>query len=298
MSSLAARRRLQLFGLLSPVSLVIGVFFLAPLAIMGLYSLLEPGLYGGVEWTFYPDNFGRVLGWADGTLEEFDPVYLEIILRSVKLAALTVLLSLLVCYPAAFWVARQPEKMRNFCLFLVTLPFFTSLIVRLYAWVLILRPSGFINTALLAVGIHNPLDLIYTETAVLIGMTYIFIPFMFMPVYASVEKLDRRLLEASADLGASRWQSFWKVIFPLTLPGVAAGAIIVFIPSLGNFIVPSLLGGARVLMIGSLVEQQFLAARNWPFGAALSMLLMAAVLVCLVAYVIIQGRNANKEGAR
>ncbi|HIQ44087.1 ABC transporter permease [Ectopseudomonas khazarica] len=292
------RERLRLLGLLSPVTAIIGVFFLTPLAIMALYSLLEPGLYGGVEWSFYPDNFGRVLGWADGSNEEFDPVYLEIILRSFKLAAFTVLATLALCYPAAFWVARQPERMRNFCLFLITLPFFTSLIVRLYAWLLILRPSGFINTTLLALGIHNPLELIYTETAVLIGMTYIFIPFMFMPVYASVEKLDKRLLEASADLGASRWQSFWKVIFPLTLPGIAAGSIIVFIPSLGNFIVPSLLGGARVLMIGSLVEQQFLAARNWPFGAALAMLLMAAVLVCLLLYVLAQGRNAVQEASR
>ncbi len=292
------RERLRLLGLLSPVTAIIGVFFLTPLAIMALYSLLEPGLYGGVEWSFYPDNFGRVLGWADGSNEEFDPVYLEIILRSFKLAALTVLATLALCYPAAFWVARQPERMRNFCLFLIPLPFFTSLIVRLYAWLLILRPSGFINTTLLALGIHNPLELIYTETAVLIGMTYIFIPFMFMPVYASVEKLDKRLLEASADLGASRWQSFWKVIFPLTLPGIAAGSIIVFIPSLGNFIVPSLLGGARVLMIGSLVEQQFLAARNWPFGAALAMLLMAAVLVCLLLYVLAQGRNAAQEASR
>ncbi|MGP9826611.1 ABC transporter permease [Ectopseudomonas khazarica] len=292
------RERLRLLGLLSPVTAIIGVFFLTPLAIMALYSLLEPGLYGGVEWSFYPDNFGRVLGWADGSNEEFDPVYLEIILRSFKLAVFTVLATLALCYPAAFWVARQPERMRNFCLFLITLPFFTSLIVRLYAWLLILRPSGFINTTLLALGIHNPLELIYTETAVLIGMTYIFIPFMFMPVYASVEKLDKRLLEASADLGASRWQSFWKVIFPLTLPGIAAGSIIVFIPSLGNFIVPSLLGGARVLMIGSLVEQQFLAARNWPFGAALAMLLMAAVLVCLLLYVLAQGRNAAQEASR
>lgn len=292
------RERLRLAGLLTPVTLIIGVFFLGPLSIMAVYSLLEPGLYGGVEWSFYPDNFGRVLGWADGVNEEFDPVYLEIILRSFKLAGITVLATLALCYPAAFWVARQPERMRNFCLFLITLPFFTSLIVRLYAWLLILRPSGVINTALAALGFYNPVELIYTETAVLIGMTYIFIPFMFMPVYASVEKLDKRLLEASADLGASRWQSFWKVIFPLTLPGIAAGSIIVFIPSLGNFIVPSLLGGARVLMIGSLVEQQFLAARNWPFGAALAMLLMAAVLVCLVLYVLAQGRNNAQEASR
>lgn len=296
----ALRQRWRLVGLLSPATFIIGVFFLAPLAIMGVYSLLEPGLYGGVEWRFYPDNYGRVLGWADGTFEDFDPVYLAIILRSFRLAAITVLLTLALCYPVAFWVARQPARLRNFCLFLITLPFFTSLIVRLYAWLLILRPSGVLNGALQGLGLTTePLNLIYTEAAVLIGMTYIFIPFMFMPVYASVEKLDRRLLEASADLGASRWQSFWRVTLPLTLPGVVAGSIIVFIPSLGNFIVPSLLGGARVLMIGSLVEQQFLAARNWPFGAALAMLLMAAVLVCLVLYVLYQGRaNGTREAAR
>ncbi len=293
------RVRWRLAGLLSPATLIIGLFFVVPLAIMALYSLLEPGLYGGVEWTFYPDNFGRILGWADGSNEEFDIVYLQILLRSFKLAAITVLLTLLVCYPAAFWVSRQPERLRNFCLFLITLPFFTSLIVRLYAWVLILRPTGFLNASLQGLGlIDAPLDLIYTEGAVLLGMTYIFVPFMFLPIYASVEKLDRRLLEASADLGAGRWQSFWRVIFPLTLPGIAAGSIIVFIPSLGNFIVPSLLGGARVLMIGNLVEQQFLAARNWPFGAALAMLIMAAVLLFLLLYVRWQGRAALKEAAR
>ncbi|CAD5105949.1 ABC transporter permease [Zestomonas carbonaria] len=290
--SLRARTRLRLVGLLSPVSLVIGLFFLTPLAIMATYSLLEPGLYGGVEWNFYPDNFGRVLGWADGTHEEFDIVYLEIILRSLRIALLTVVASLLICYPVAFWVSRLDERKRNFFLFLITLPFFASLIVRLYAWVLILRPTGFLNHFMQALGLSDrPLDLIYSETAVLIGLVYIFIPFMFLPIYASVEKLDRRLLEASQDLGASRLQTFWRVILPLTLPGVAAGSLIVFIPSLGNFIVPSLLGGAKVLMIGSLVEQQFLAARNWPFGAALAMLLMAAVLLFLLIYVRHLGRG-------
>jgi len=289
-------QRLRLAALLSPVTLIIGGFFLVPLAIMALYSLLEPGLYGGVQWSFYPDNFGRVLGWADGTNEDFDPVYLEILLRSMKLAAQSVLLTFALCYPTAFWVARQPERLRNFCLFLITLPFFTSLIVRLYAWVLILRPSGFLNTVLQGLGvIGQPLDLIYTEPAVLIGMAYIFVPFMFLPIYASVEKLDRRLLEASADLGASRWQTWRRIILPMTLPGISAGAIIVFIPALGNFIVPSLLGGARVVMIGSLVEQQFLAARNWPFGAALAMLIMAAVLLCLLLYALAQRRAGATE---
>jgi len=283
---------------LLPVSLVVGLFFLIPLGIMALYSFLEPGVYGGVEWQFYPDNFGRVLGFADGTNEDFDPVYLAIILRSLKLALMCVICCLLFCYPMAFWVARQPPKVRNFCLFLIALPFFTSLIVRLYAWLLILRPSGFINSLWLGIGGAEPLDLMYREGSVLIGLCYILVPFMFMPLYASVEKLDPRLLEASADLGASRVQSFFRITLPLTLPGIAAGSLLVFIPSLGNFIVPSLLGGARVLMIGSLVEQQFLSARNWPFGAALAMLLMTAVLLCLTLYVLLQSRYERREVSR
>jgi len=292
------RKGLAIALRLLPVSLVVGLFFLLPLGIMALYSLLEPGVYGGVEWRFYPDNFGRVLGFADGTQEDFDPVYLAIIGRSLKLALMCVVCCLLLCYPMAFWVARLSPKWRNFCLFLITLPFFTSLIVRLYAWLLILRPSGFINSLWLAAGGGQPLNLMYREGSVLIGLCYILVPFMFMPLYASVEKLDPRLLEASADLGASRWQSFCRVILPLTLPGIAAGSLLVFIPSLGNFIVPSLLGGARVLMIGSLVEQQFLSARNWPFGAALAMLLMAAVLLCLTWYVLLQNRHERAEVAQ
>ncbi|HCL3144953.1 TPA: ABC transporter permease [Pseudomonas aeruginosa] len=292
MLTLKRQRQLQLCALLTPATVVISLFFLVPLGIMAIYSVLEPGLYGGVEWSFYPDNFGRVLGWADGTLEEFDSVYLWIFLRSLRLALTTVLLSLAVCYPMAFWVRKQPEHRRNLYLFLITLPFFTSLIVRLYAWVLILRPSGFLNQLLLGLGlIESPLDVIYTETAVLIGMVYVSIPFMFLPLYASIEKLDSKLIEASRDLGASSWQTFRRVVFPLTLPGIAAGAVIVFIPSLGNFIVPSLLGGARVVMIGNLVEQQFLAARNWPFGAALSMLIMTSVLLLLIAHTRRSGRQ-------
>ncbi len=271
---------------LTPVTLFLGVFFISPLLTMALFSLLEPGLYGGVEWTFYHWNYGRVLGWADGISEEFDPVYLYIFWRSLKLAFITVALCLLICYPVAFRVSRMSERWKQWFLFLITLPFFASLIVRLYAWVLILRPSGVLNDVLLALGLlDTPADLIYNESAVVVGMVYIMIPFMFLPLYASVEKLDNALLEASFDLGASRLQAFFLVVFPLTLPGIVGGSILVFIPSLGNFIVPEVLGGAKVLMIGSLVEQQFLSARNWPFGATLAMLIMFAVLCVLIVYV-------------
>ena len=206
--------------------------------------------------------------------------------RSFKLALLTVILSLLLCYPVAFWISRLSPRQKTFFLFLITLPFFASLIVRLYAWLLILRPSGVINQLLLGAGlIEKPLELIYNETAVVLGMVYIMVPFMFLPLFASIEKLDRSLLEASVDLGATRWQTLTQIVLPLTLPGIVGGSILVFIPSLGNFIVPDVLGGAKVLMIGNLVEQQFLSARNWPFGAALAMLIMATVLLVLLFYV-------------
>jgi spermidine/putrescine transport system permease protein len=293
---ITGRRRLILAGLLAPVSLFLGVFFLGPLAIIGVFSLLEPGLYGGVEWNFYHWNFGRILGWADGTVEEFDIVYLLIFLRSLKLAFITVVLCLVLCYPVAFWISRLSDRWKTFFLFLIVLPFFASLIVRLYAWILILKPSGAFNQALLALGlIDRPLDLIFTENAVITGMVYVMVPFMFLPIYASVEKLDRSLLEASHDLGATSTQTFLRVIFPLTLPGIVGGSILVFIPTLGNFIVPDILGGARVMMIGNLVEQQFLYARNWAFGAAISIMIVAIMLVFLLAYVTLVLRHAQDD---
>lgn len=290
--TIASRRRFQLALLLGPVSAFLAVFFLGPLAIMIVTSFLAPGLYGGVEWTFYPHNFGRILGFADPMFEEFDPIYIAIFLRSIEIAALTVLATLLVCYPAAFCIARLSERWKIFCLFLITLPFFTSLIVRLFVWVLILRQTGLVNEVLLSTGvIERPLDLIYTQGAIILGMTYVFIPFMFMPVYASVEKLDWTLVRASLDLGAGPVRTFWRVILPLTAPGIAGGAVIVFIPALGNFVVPAVLGGAKVMMFGNLIEQQFLAARNWPFGAALAMMVMSVMLIMMIAHVVISGRR-------
>jgi spermidine/putrescine transport system permease protein len=292
MSSIALRRRAQLGLLLGPVSLFLAVFFLGPLAIMIVTSFLAPGLYGGVEWTWYPHNYGRILGFADPMFEDFDPVYIAIFLRSLKIAALTVVATLIVCYPAAFCISRLTERWKNFCLFLITLPFFTSLIVRLFIWVLILRQTGLVNSVLLNTGvIARPLELIYTDGAIILGMVYIFIPFMFMPVYASVEKLDWTLVRASLDLGAGPVRTFLRIILPLTAPGIAGGAVIVFIPALGNFVVPAILGGAKVMMLGNLIEQQFLAARNWPFGSALAMMVMAVMLVLLFVYVIVYGRR-------
>ncbi|MGV1791874.1 ABC transporter permease subunit [Rhizobium lusitanum] len=290
--NIATRRRLQLGLLLGPVTLFLLVFFLVPLGIMVVTSFLTPGLYGGVEWSFYPDNFGRILGFANPEFEEYDPVYIGIFLRSIRIAAMTVGATLLVCYPAAFYISRLPDKWKNFCLFLITLPFFSSLIVRLFVWVMILRPTGLVNNALMASGIISaPLEMIYTDGAIILGMVYVFIPFMFMPIYASIEKLDWRLVQASLDLGAGPIRTFLRIILPLTAPGIAGGSVIVFIPALGNFVVPAVLGGAKVMMLGNLIEGQFLSARNWPFGSALAMMVMAVMLVLLFAYVILSGRR-------
>jgi spermidine/putrescine transport system permease protein len=286
------RRWLHLTALLGPASIFLAVFFIMPLGIMAIYSFLEPGLYGGVVWNFYDQNYGRILGWSQGEIDEFDPVYIEVFLRSVRLALITVVTCLVICYPAAFWVSRLSTRAKHFCIFLITLPFFASLVVRLFAWILILRPTGFINTLLQSLDIiAEPIGMMFTEGAVVVGMAYIFLPFMFLPVYASIEKLDMSYIEASSDLGGNRFQTFWRVVLPLTLPGIVGGSIIVFIPSLGNFVVPDLLGGAHVYMIGNMIEQQFLYARNWPFGAALAMMVMATVLFFLLIYAVSLSRT-------
>jgi len=287
-------RRLAL--LLAPATLFLGTCFIGPMAVMIVFSFLEPALYGGVEWSFYHLNYGRILGWADSEWESFDPVYAAIFLRSLRLALTNVVILLVICYPAALWVSGLSARWRTLLVFLTTLPFFVSLVVRLFAWVLILRPTGFLNSSLIGLGlISEPFDIIFTETAVLIGMVYVLLPFMFLPVYASVEKLDRSLIEASSDLGGSPLKTFFRVTLPLTLPGIAAGAVLVFIPSLGNFIVPDLLGGAKVLMIGNLIEQQFLSARNWPFGAALSVMIMVVMFVLIIFYLRQIGRRGANE---
>lgn len=272
--------------LLTPFTLYITVFFLGPILILLTYSFLEPGLYGGVVWNFYHHNYGRILGWADGIIEEFNPVYFKIFLNSFKLALITVIITLVICYPTALWISRLKPKLKVFFLFLVTLPFFSSLVVRLFAWMILLKPSGLINEFLLNIRlIDEPLQMLFTETAVLIGLVYILVPFMFLPLYASIEKIDNSLIQASNDLGGNRLITFFKITLPLSFPGILGGSILVFIPSLGNFIVPDLLGGAKVMMIGNIIEQSFLTSRNWPFCACLAIILIIVVVTLLYFYV-------------
>lgn len=293
-----SRKRRALFLLLTPITLVLGIFFLIPLGIMVTYSFLEPGLYGGVEWNWYPYNYGRILGWPLNDYEEFEPIYLAIFLNSLKIAGLTVLFSLLICYPAAFWVSRMSTQRKNFVLFLITLPFFANLLIRIYAWLLLLRPTGFINSLLQSIGlIDQPLDMLFSSFAVIVGMVYIFTPFMFLPIYANVEKLDYSLVRASQDLGANPIQTFLRVILPLTAPGIIGGSIIVFIPALGNFIVPAFLGGSKVQMTGNLIERSFLQSRDWPFGAALALLIMGSVVLLLVFQLVRASRREARGAA-
>ncbi len=282
--------------LLAPITLLLGIFFLTPLGIMVTYSFLEPGLYGGVVWNFYPYNYGRILGWPLGAGEEFEPLYLGIFLNSFKYAVITVAVSLVLCYPAAFWVSRMSGAMKTLLLFLITLPFFANLLVRIYAWLLLLRPTGTVNTALLSLGlIDQPLNMIFTDFAVILGLVYVLIPFMFLPIFASVERLDWSLVQASQDLGSTPAQTFRRVILPLTAPGIVGGSIIVFIPALGNFIVAAFLGGSKVQMTGNVIERQFLQARNWPFGSALAMLIMATVAVLVLVYVVRMSRDETGD---
>lgn len=293
---IAKSRRRMLMLLLAPFTLVLGLFFVIPLGIIMVYSFLEPGLYGGVEWNWYPYNYGRIIGWPLNEYEEFDPIYLKIFLNSVQIALMTVIGTLVLCYPAAFWVARMTGTRKNLILFLVTLPFFANMLVRIYAWLLLLRPTGFFNTMLQSTGvIVEPLDLLFTNFSVIVGMVYILTPFMFLPIYVNVEKLDWSLVRASQDLGANPLQTFRRVILPLTAPGIIAGSLIVFIPALGNFIVPSFLGGSKVQMTGNLIERSFLQSRDWPFGAALALLIMASV-VALILFQLSRQRKSDMQG--
>ncbi|QIG49047.1 ABC transporter permease [Nordella sp. HKS 07] len=296
--AMTSQRRRALLVLLAPITILLGAFFLIPLGIMVVFSFLEPGLYGGVVWSFYPFNYGRIFGWPLGGGEEFEPLYIQIIFNSLYYAVITVVVALVVCYPVAFWVSRMSPLAKNLVLFAITLPFFANLLVRIYAWLLLLRPTGAVNTVLMSLGIiSEPLNMIFTEFAVIVGLVYVLIPFMFLPIYASVERLDWSLVQASQDLGATPFQTFRRVILPLTAPGIAGGAVIVFIPALGNFIVPAFLGGSKVQMTGNVIERQFLQARNWPFGSTLAMTVMASVLILILLYVLWMRRSGKARAA-
>src|SRR5262249_1257102 len=223
----------------------------------------------------------------------FVPDYLEIFARSILLAAGTTVCCLLVGFPTAYFMATRPPSQRNFWVFLITLPFWTNLLIRTYAIMLIIRDEGLVNDGLRGVGlVDKPVHLLYTNFAIILGLLYSFLPFMVLPLYSSLEKLDFRLVEAGFDLYATRRSVLWRIIIPLAKPGIIAGCLLVFIPALGAYITPLILGGGGELMIGNLIALQFGTSRNWPFGSALALILMAAVMLALIIYV----RTSTERG--
>jgi spermidine/putrescine transport system permease protein len=267
---------LGLAGLLTPVTLWLGLFFLVPLLLIFAYSFGTSGVYGGITLGFNPGNYLKV----------FDPLYLEIIVRTFVIALINTLLCLVLGYPLAYFIALKGGRWKNALILMVMIPFLTSLLLRAYAWVVILGGNGIANQILQFLGITDePITLIFTPQAVTMGMVYSYLPFMILPLYAALEKFDVSLKEAAQDLGASRWHTFWRVTFPLSMPGVIAGSILVFIPSAGEFVIPTLLGGSRTVMTGNLIQQQFLQARDWAFGSALSVMLAVLLLGAIMYYV-------------
>ena len=283
--------------LVSPAMLIIGVAGLAPLTVILFYSFMSPGPYAGIS--FEP----TFQAWINLVMEEdlFDETlglnyaHLYIFSRSIGLALGTTILTLAIGFPTAYFIATRPSTQKNFWLFMISLPFWSNLLVRTFAIMMFIREKGFVNYILLNLDlIDKPLQIMFTPTAVWIGLVYAYLPLMVMPLYASMEKIDFRLIEAGYDLYASRWQVLRKLIVPLVKPGIIAGSILVFIPSIGAYVTPKLLGGGKSLMLGNLISNQFGTSRDWPLGSALALFLMAMVMVALIIYVKNETRNANR----
>jgi spermidine/putrescine transport system permease protein len=256
---------------LAPAAALLAATVGFPFLILAAYAFLSRGAYGGVmpPWTL--ENWQRFA----------DPLYAGILARSFLVAAVSTALCLVLGFPLALFLARA-GRWKNLLLALVMLPFWTSLLVRTYAWMFLLRDTGLVNTILLRAGLTSePLPLLYNWGAVVLGLVYAHLPFMVLPLYAALERQEPHLLEAAADLGAREWQAFWRVTLPLAAPGIRAGVLLVFIPCLGAFLIPDLLGGGKTILAGTLIQNQFTASRDWPFGSAVSLALMAAVLALL-----------------
>ena len=272
--------------LLTPMIAWLVAFVVAPGAILLVYSFCDRDELGRVVFSFTLENYTRV----------FDPVYVRIFARSIGYAALTTAICVVVGYPVAYCIGRANEAWRQRLLLLVMVPFWTSFLIRTYAWITILKQEGILNGALHALSlVASPLELLYTPFAVVVGLVYAYLPFMILPIYGSVEKLDNAVIEAAHDLGAGPLRVFSSVVIPLTMPGIAAGTVLVFVPAIGMFAITDLLGGARVPLIGNVIQNQFLQARDWPFGAALGMVFM---LLFAATYWVLQRRNGEEEEVR
>jgi spermidine/putrescine transport system permease protein len=266
-----AVRRLVLLG---PGLGWLAIFLVLPCAIVFVYSFFERGTYGGIDYIFTLENYARAA----------DPLYLSILLTSARVAVITTVAALVIGYPAAYLIATAPKPWQMPLLILVMLPFWSNYLIRTYAWIVLLNNQGLINYGLQELGVINePLPMLYNEFAIVVGLLYGYLPFMVLALYSSISRLNREIFEASADLGASSLRTFVRVTVPLTIPGIAAGSVFVFVLSIGNFVTPNLLGGGRSLMVGNLIFDQFLSARDWPFGAALAFVLIGLMMLLLIA---------------
>jgi spermidine/putrescine transport system permease protein len=256
---------------LAPAAVILVLLYGIPLLIIGVYSVLQRGAYGGVEAVFTLASFQRLA----------DSLYLTILARSFLVAAAATLLCLMLAFPLAWFISHAGPR-KNLYLALVVLPFWTSILICMYSWMFLLRDTGLVNTLLLSLGwISEPIPLLYNYGAVLLGLVYNYLPFMVLPIYAALDRLDPHLVEASSDLGARPWTTFRRVVLPLSAPGVRAGGVLVFIPCLGDYLTPDLLGGGRTIMIANLIHNQFTSSRDYPFGAAVSLALMSVVMLLL-----------------
>ena len=266
----ALRERAAFLG---PGLLYLAVFMLVPLALILSFTFFERGRFGGIVYEFTLDNYTRAI----------EPIYLKVLWNSVLIAGITTLLAVLLGFPAAYFIANLSAKWRTVALVAVVLPFWTNFLIRTYAWIVLLNTEGPANQALVASGITDePLEVLYTRGAVVLGLLYAYLPLMILPLYAAIERLDPQLREAAANLGAGPFRVFRDVTLPLTLPGVITGCIFVFVPSIGNFIVPELLGGGKSVMVGNLIRDQFLKARDWPFGSVLALSVIAFLVILFV----------------
>lgn len=274
--------------LLAPGLLWTALFCLLPILVVLAVSFATRGTYGGILWEFSLENYRDLL----------HPLYLRIFGQSVLLAGMTTGLCLALGFPLAYYIARLPPRRQALWLVLIMIPFWTNFLVRTYAWIFILRTEGLLNTLLLQLHlISSPLDLLYSQEAVLLGLVYGYLPFMVLPLYAAIERIDPALIEAAWDLYADRWSLFRLVLVPLTKPGIVAGCVLVFIPSLGAFLTPDLLGGARSMMLGNLIQHEYLVARDWPLGSALSLVMMLIVTGSVLWYLRAQAPRDGERGA-
>ena len=282
------RRRITLGTLLSPGTIWIVLLYVIPSILIISYSFLTKKLGGGVIWEFTLDSYNKLFTYNPDSL--FINDFVVIFARTFWWGILTVLICLVIGYPLAFYIAQQKSATRNLLIFLVIIPFWTNLLVRIYAWKFILNNNGLLNVMLSALGFSR-IPFINTPWAVILGLVYVSLPFMILPLYASIEKFNYALVEAAHDLGAGYLRVFVRVFFPLTLPGVVAGSLLVFIMTIGQFVVPTILGGGKVMMVGNLLALQFSQAFDWPFGAAIAVIFIMLMMAGLVYYIIAESRK-------